>query len=209
MFANLAWSGGHRVETGVEAPGGWTLANHDRSRDLDKALASSRWNLVVLQEQSEIPSVEWLRQPDMYPSARDLVTTVRDAGAKPLFFITWAHRNGWPGGGLPDYSSMQTSIDNAYLFIAGEQHAAAAPVGYAWMSLVDQGPDPGLWQDDASHPTTKGTYLAACVFYSSIFLESPVGLKYQADLSPADALESQQAAASTVLADPSKWGLPA
>ena len=43
MFANLAWSGGHRVETGVRAPGGWTLGDHDRAPDvLVNALATSR-----------------------------------------------------------------------------------------------------------------------------------------------------------------------
>jgi hypothetical protein len=74
--------------------------------------------------------------------------------------------------------------------------------------LVDAASDPGLWQEDGSHPTTKGTYLAACVFYASIFLVSPAGLRYHADLSEADAAQAQLAAATTVLSDLSKWGLP-
>jgi hypothetical protein len=76
------------------------------------------------------------------------------------------------------------------------------------MALVDQNSNPGLWQDDGSHPTTKGTYLAACVFYASIFGKSPAGLKFHADLSDSDAAQSQEAGAGTVLGDPSKWGLP-
>jgi hypothetical protein len=144
----------------------------------------------------------------MYTAAQDLVVMARNVGAQPMFFLTWAHRNGWPASGLPDYASMQSAVDEGYLFIAGQQHAEVAPVGDAWMSLVDRESDPGLWQDDGSHPTVKGTYLAACVFYASIFGESPAGLKYHADLSNADASESQQAAASTVLGNPSKWGLP-
>jgi len=48
MFADLAWTGGHRVETGMQAPGGWTLADHDRSAETDKLLASSKWDLVVI-----------------------------------------------------------------------------------------------------------------------------------------------------------------
>jgi hypothetical protein len=207
MFATLAWSGGHRVETGVQTPGGWTLADHDRTLETDKALAASRWDLVVIQEQSEIPSDKRLREANMYPAAHDLVVMARNAGAQPMFFLAWAHRNGWPAHNLPDYASMQSSIDDGYLFIAGQQHAEVAPVGFAWMSVVNQHPDSGLWQDDGSHPTVKGTYLAACVFYASIFLESPAGLKYHADLSNADASEAQQAAAGTVLGDPSKWGL--
>src|ERR1700746_3852022 len=51
MFAALAWSGGHRVVTGIQAPGGWTLVDHSTSPDTPVALAAGRWNYVVLQEQ--------------------------------------------------------------------------------------------------------------------------------------------------------------
>jgi hypothetical protein len=206
IFANLAWSGGHRVETALQANSGWTLIDQKLAPTTEQTLTASKWDVVVLQEQSEIPSVESLRQADMYPAAHDLVVKVRAAGAQPLFFLTWAHRNGWPVNGMPDYASMQSSIDAGYLFIAGQEHAAVAPVGYAWMSIVDQTSDSGLWQDDGSHPTEKGTYLAACVFYASIFHENPTGLQYHAFLSDGDAAQSQAAAASTVLGDPSKWG---
>jgi hypothetical protein len=206
-FADLAWSGGHRVEIAMQAPGGWTLADHDGSQSTQSVLTGSRWNLVVLQEQSEIPSIAAMRESTMYPAARDLVTAIRAAGARPMFFITWAHRNGWPENGMPDYFSMQSSIDTGYLDIAGEQHAAVSPVGYAWSAVYSQESSPDLWQDDGSHPTTKGTYLAACVFYAAIFRESPAGLGYHPWLSGADASMLQEAAAHTVLDDLAKWGL--
>jgi hypothetical protein len=208
MFSNLAWSGGHRVETAVRAPGGWTLLDHSHSSDTKSVLASSKWDIVVLQEQSEIPSVESMRQSYMYPGARDLVPMIRDDGARPMFFVTWGHRNGSPINRLPDYSAMQSAIDDAYLFIAREQSAAVAPVGFAWASVANQDRDAGLWQDDGSHPTTKGTYLAAAVFYAAVFLKSPIGLKFHAGLSAADAEQVQEAAAGTVLADPARWRLP-
>ena len=133
---------------------------------------------------------------------------IRAAGATPLFFLTWAHRQGWPENGMQDYSSMQSAIDAAYLFIAAEQHAAVSPVGVAWSEVVGQESSPDLWQGDASHPTGKGTYLAACVFYAAIFRKSPAGLGYHPWLSSSDAGQLQEAAASTVLDDPSRWGLP-
>jgi hypothetical protein len=163
---------------------------------------------VVLQEQSQIPAVDQLRRTQMYPAARTLVAMVRQAGAQPIFFLTWAHRDGWPENGLPDYSSMQSAIDGAYLAIAGEQRAAVAPVGYAWQAQLGQESSPGLWQDDGSHATRKGTYLAACVFYATIFRESPRGLTYHDDLSDAEASRLQEIAGATVLTEPSKWGLP-
>ena len=208
MFSNLAWAGGHRVETAVRAPGGWTLLDHSHSSDTTGVIASSKWDIVVLQEQSEIPAVESLRQSFLYPGARDLVPPIRDDGAHPMFFVTWAHRNGSPVNGLPDYSAMQSALDDGYLFISHEQNAALAPVGPAWASIVNQGGETGLWQDDGSHPTAKGTYLASAVFYAAVFLESPVGLKFRAGLSNADAEQAQKAASDTVLDDQARWGLP-
>jgi len=206
-FAALAWSAGRRVDTALLAPGGWALADHATDPDTQATLAGSSWSWVVLQEQSEIPALESDRQTLMYPAARDLVRMARAANAEPIFFDTWAHQDGWPQNGLPDYASMQSAIDAAYLLIASEQRAAVAPVGQAWAQVVAGDPNPALWQSDGSHPTSKGTYLAACVFYAAIFRSSPVGLGYHPWVSDADARELQQAAADTVLSDPAHWGL--
>src|SRR5437879_3318031 len=57
-FAGLAAAGGHRVQTGMLASGGATLEAHAADPATARALASTRWSGVVLQEQSEIPAVE-------------------------------------------------------------------------------------------------------------------------------------------------------
>ena len=88
---------------------------------------------------------------------------------------------------------MQSSMDDGYTFIAHELQPALAPVGYAW-------------QDDGSHPSIAGTYLAACVFYAKTFGQSPVGLTYDPGLDAKTAAQLQQVAFTTVLSDPSIWG---
>jgi uncharacterized protein DUF4886 len=208
MFVNLARSGGHRVEVGTAAEGGWSLADHAGSSVTAATLASANWDIVVLQEQSQIPSVEQLRQAQMYPAARRLIGAIRNQGARPLFFLTWARRDGWPENGMPDYASMQSAIDDGYLAIAADQHAAVAPVGNAWSALLRRDSPATLWQDDGSHPTVAGTYLAACVFYATIFRESPKGLGYHSNLSPDEATTLQIVAGETVLADPAEWPPP-
>jgi len=65
-----------------------------------------------------------------------------------------------------------------------------------------------LWQADGSHPTMTGTYLAACVFYASIFEQSPVGLGYSADLSGETVRALQSAAAVEVIQNPQGWPKP-
>jgi hypothetical protein len=205
VFANLARSGGHRVDAGTAAGNGWTLANHANSLLTAAKLGSAKWDIVVLQEQSQIPSVEQFRQTEMFPAARRLIGTIRDQGARPMFFLTWAQRDGWPENGMPNYASMQSAIDAGYLAIAGEQQVAVAPVGYAWSTVLGQDAPAALWQDDGSHPSEAGTYLAACVFYATIFRESPKGLGYHSSLSAEAAIKIQDVAAETVLGDPAKW----
>ena len=205
MFTDLAASGGHAVATGMLATGGATLVDHAAAADTATALASTHWNVVVLQEQSQIPSVDAFREAQMYPAARQLVGMIRATGAEPIFFLTWAHRYGWPENGLLGYGSMQAAVDDGYVRIASEQHAVTAPVGYAWAALLDREPQAELWQSDGSHPTVEGTYLAACVFYTTIFGQSPRGLGYHGDLPDDEAATVQEIAAKVVLGDPARW----
>jgi len=135
----------------------------------------------------------------MYPAARTLVKQIRDIGATPVFFLTWAHRNGWSEYGMRDYESMQYQINNGYYGIAQELNVPVAAVGSAWLAAVRAHPELTLWQDDGSHPSEEGTYLAACVFYAVIFKESPVGLTYRANLSKDIATTLQTIASKTVL----------
>lgn len=208
VFTNLARSGGHRVQTGMAAQGSWTLADHvASSRTLD-LLRSSKWDFVVLQEQSELPALEQSRTTSMYPAARQLVGQIEGFGARPMFFMTWAYRDGLPDTMLMDYQNMQFSIDRAYLGIAGELNVPLAPVGYAWLIAYGQDPQLDLWQQDGSHPTQQGTYLAACVFYAALFHQSPEGLNYLDQLAIDVAKELQTVAANTVLNDPKQWNLP-
>src|SRR5690349_388345 len=128
MFAQLAGAGGHPVETGMAAPGGWTLSAHARSAETLHKLKSSKWDIVVLQEQSQVPAIEPARTETMYPAGRSLVRLIVNVGATPIFFLTWAHRDGLAESGLPDYEAMQRQISRGYLGIAQELGAAAAPV---------------------------------------------------------------------------------
>jgi hypothetical protein len=207
-FAALAKAGGHPIQTGMSAPGGWMLVQHLTTQQTLDALQSFKWDFVVLQEQSEIPSVEQDRVQEMYPAATALVQKIRQAGATPIFFLTWAHKDGWPENNLPDYESMQLQINQGYMTIANQLIAPVAPVGYAWLTAWLQEPQLDLWQADGSHPTEQGTYLAACVFYAVIFRQSPENIPFHGNLQAVTARYLQKVAADTVLNDPSQWNLP-
>jgi hypothetical protein len=197
IFTRLAKSGGHPVETGMVASGGWTLEQHAGSSGTLDKISSEKWDFVVLQEQSVIPAIEGSRASSMYPAARALVGQVRDAGATPLFFLTWAHRDGDPAFGLPDAASMQAQLETGYDQIGQELDVQVVPAGTAWIAAIQESPQLNLWQDDGSHPTQQGTYLAACVFYATIYNQSPEGLSYTGQL-PKDIAQALQAIAARV-----------
>ncbi len=202
MFAKLAEAGGRRAEVDMAAPGGWTLAQHANSADSLGKIKSSKWNFVVLQEQSTIPAFGQIRRQEMYPAVRILIQNIRKAGASPLLFVTWARRDGWPEQGYRNYADMQVEIERGYAGVAQELNVPVAPVGNAWLDATRLSPPVELWQADGSHPSEPGTYLAAAVFYAVIFGQSPVGLTYIAQLPPGTALSLQTIAAETVLNGP-------
>jgi hypothetical protein len=207
-FANLAWSGGYRVDTRTLASGGGTLAAHAADPETASVIGSEPWSTVVLQDQSQNPASASYRASEMYPAATDLVALIRNAGARPMFFLTWGHRSGWPEAGLPGYTSMQAAVDQGYLGIAVRLTVPVAPVGAAWQAVISAPGGPELWQQDGSHPTVSGTYLAACVFFAAIFHRTPVGLSYRSGLSTSEAATLQLVAASTALGGRRTWGLP-
>lgn len=208
VFAQLARSEGQAVETDMAAKGGWTLADHAKDAETRAKLGSSKWDFVVLQEQSQIPSAEPWRSQEMCPAVRSLVQEIGKTGATPILFMTWAHRDGWPEKGLPDYVSMQAQIENGYLAIARELGVQVAPAGEAWSRAMRSPLSLSLWQEDGSHPTLQGTYLAACVFYAVMFRTSPIGAAYTAGLPVDEAQRLQRTAGKTVLGDPKQWNLP-
>lgn len=200
-FANLARSGGHPVEVAMLAEGGVGFVEHLSSPQFSSTLTSSAWDYVVLQEQSQIPSIKASRTQSMYPAARELVRQIRSASAEPIFFETWAHRGGFPENGLFTYEGMQYEINQGYKQIASELNVRLGPVGLAWFRALQANPDLQLWLEDGSHPSEQGTYLAACVFYATFYKESPVGLSYRGNLLEEVVLQLQEAA-NSVLVDP-------
>ncbi len=208
IFLNLSESGGRQVEVDANTPGGYTLEQHSTNAVSLEKISQGIWDYVVLQEQSQFPTIEYYRETSMYPAARLLDSLITDQGADTLFFMTWGRRFGGKqdiGGHTSpeffDFFEMQESLRSAYVDIAWELSARVAPVGMAWGLALSRNPFVDLWSADNSHPTFKGSYLAACVFYAIIFDDNPVGLAYRGNLSVMDATFLQNAAYHSVISD--------
>jgi hypothetical protein len=70
-------------------------------------------------------------------------------------------------------------IEDMYVSVANEVNALAIPVGLAFEEAYRRFPSMKLHnQEDGSHPSALGTYLAACTVLSSVYGLSPVGNSY-------------------------------
>jgi hypothetical protein len=203
-FARLAQSASRSIEVAMVANGGETLSEHAASSDDSSKISSQGWSFVVLQEQSDTPAYSSSGSM-MYSPAKTLADQATRIGAVPVLFMTWAHKDGEPSAGQSSYEGAQDAVDRTYLALSGELGVPVAPVGYTWLHVHQDHPDIELWQSDNSHPTAAGTYLAACVFYATIFRQSPYGLSFDGGLSDAQARILQDEAGHPVLDMRSQW----
>ena len=74
---------------------------------------------------------------------------------------------------------MIKNIKKMYIDAANQNNVLVIPVGIAFENAYDLNPDIVLHKDyDGSHPSLLGTYLAACVVFSSITHKSPLKIQY-------------------------------
>ncbi len=172
--------------------GGATLKKHwDDGVALEK-IKSTDWDFVVLQEQSQTPLPQFGRDQLFYPYSRLFAKEIRDVGAIPLFHMTWAR---------PDTPGPQAWWTDSYVAIAKELNAECAPAGMALDKVKQALPHLQMFQDQGGHPTPAATYLVACVFYATIYDQTPQGLAPQVTMSsgtvalaPSDATVMQRCA---------------
>lgn len=175
MFAKLAEAGHRKIESRMVAPGGWRLKDHWEKGTAPQLLDNEKWDFVVLQDQSSLGTSYWVKGTShvwndavFRPYAEKFAAKIREKGATPVFFLTWAAKN------VPE---DQAALSYAYASVAKETHSLLVPVGMAWNAIRQERPSLGLfYEGHGSHPSPVGTYLAACMFYASILHETPVGL---------------------------------
>jgi hypothetical protein len=169
--------------------GGWRLQDFAHNHGLKRLLHEARWDYVVLQEQSQIPSFAASdRAREFEPFVTQLTQAIEAAGARPLLFLTWGYRTGDRRNVPHDtYGWMQQRLITGEWSAARASGAAIAPVGLAWAEALKERPELELWADDGKHPSRLGSYLAACVLYATVTRRSPVGDSFTDGLDASDA----------------------
>lgn len=121
------------------------------------ALQDEQWDYVILQEQSKAPAVS---REAFLRSAEALCRLIRENGAVPVFYATWAYRDDsrpLAQSGMT-YGEMYGALHEAYAEAARRTGALMADVGTAFYARRDT---EDLYAPDGSHPNEAGTRLAA------------------------------------------------
>ncbi len=165
---------------------GGRLPEHEAG--LQYIVASENWDVVVMQGHSLGPISESTAGA-FEKAAERYAGFIRETGAQPVFFMTWAYT------GKP---AMTAELDRAYSSIGASLDADVVPVGLAFARVTESRPDIALRIADARHPTLEGTYLAACTFFATLTGSSPEGNSYTATLDSDVANYLQRVAWETV-----------
>lgn len=183
LVDSLANHDGNDLIKDQNTPGGYRLNQHATNATSLAKIAGDTWDYVVLQDQSQFPSFpSWQVAQEVYPFAELLCDSIRSANecAIPLFFNTWGRRDGDPQwDSINTFTKMNNRLNFAYTTMADDNSGRLSPVGIAFRHIHDDLNSPiafnALYTNDGSHPSLIGSYLAACIFYHSIFETTSVG----------------------------------
>lgn len=156
--------------------GGAPLAHHDVAAYLAQGKLGMKapYDVVILQGNSGAALTE-ARSKSFREKVVEFNGEIAKTGAKTALYMTHAYV-------APNKSAspdMIRKVEAMYVAAGNEVGALVIPVGLAFEEAYRQKPDLVLHKTyDGSHPDLIGTYLAACVVYSSLYGRSPVGNSY-------------------------------
>jgi hypothetical protein len=171
MLEKLATANGKKVYVGKALVGGASLEDHCNSETTISKIYAYDWDYVVLQGSSyhiAFPSQHYLILP--YIERLDSMIHDNCPTTKTIFFMDWAMKDGvyW-NGQTYSYDDFQQRIASGTKIMADQLDMIIAPIGWAFKSVIDDRDDIELFHYDKAHPSREGSYLGACVYFSTIF----------------------------------------
>jgi PKD repeat protein len=217
LVQSLSTSAGKTLNIDSSMPGGYLMSSHLNDATTFAKISQGNWDYVILQEQSQIPTIDFYRDNDMYPAMTDLKALIEQYNpcAKIITYMTWGRRYGGqqcdPSGTycspvFANFNQMQNSLTSAYLEISEQLNVQCAPVGVVWQNILNNSTHV-LHSGDNSHPNIDGSYVAACTIFSSIWKQGASGLSYTAGLSSTLAQYYQLISDNTLFNSTNDWNL--
>lgn len=200
LVAALGQHAGVELRTELLAMGGKNFEYHLARDKTAEKLAEREWDYVILQSHS----LDTLRNREGFLEAGEaLVDLVRESGAEPLLFETWARKADASIYRFGKYGytpgEMQARVHDGYAELSRRTGAKVIDVGKAWIAASSKLPEIDLYASDNNHPGKPGSYLAANVVFAELTDLTPVdNVEPLLELDAAESRVLQKQAAATV-----------
>jgi hypothetical protein len=157
VIASLARSNGRTLSYRTIAFGGYSLEDHWNRGDARAALATGRWDVVVMQQG---PSALPESQLNLREWSMRFGEEARLHGTRPALLTVWpeSYRR-----------SALSQVISSYRKAAAASRAILLPGGAAWQEAWSCDARIPLYGPDGFHPSALGTYAAALVVYGRLF----------------------------------------
>ena len=164
---------------------------YEQMANADHLTEGKAWDAVILQGHST-EAIDEDKRGIFLDSLKDSRDLLLKRGIKPFLFMTWAYQH------KPE---MIEQLESSYKELAAALKIDLVAVGSAFHRSLRLRPELKLHATDGIHPSRAGTYLAACVFYASLYKETPVGLAYDMGLPKETSRFLQTVAADIAMKD--------
>ncbi|MFC1499554.1 DUF4886 domain-containing protein [Candidatus Zixiibacteriota bacterium] len=211
MFRTLAQIAGKEVYVRESTVANSTIDFHATSSHTLNRIKLYDWDYVVLQGASfriAFPSTVSELMP-YYTLLKDYIWRYCP-NARVVMFMDWAPREGIDllSGEHLSYTEFQQMLHDGTRYVAEALGFMIAPVGWGWKHVYENSTTISMIGTDQTHPTRSGSFLQACIYYATIFQESPEGINYLGGIISTISRFMKSTAAEVVLTDPARWFLP-
>lgn len=153
--------------------GGASLRDHwqgNKGLKTKQLLTNNTFDRIVFQDHSNYPLVNIDTTAFYFNKLKTLVPSE----TKTYLYSTWMYPN---IEGKENYPNLDDPIEKNLREKVATKQEQLIRVGAAFSLFAKRYPEIDLYTDDDKHPSPQGTYLAACVFFSSLSKQSSKGLK--------------------------------
>ena len=172
IFEEVARAEGKSIFCDSVTKGGWYLHAHADPQDEIGSIVAQKlendWDAVILQEQSYHPVRD---HKDYADAAASIISRCKNA--RIYLYQTWSYAPDSPkliSTGLR-FETMHRALRDSITAAGAELQVGIAPVGDALYRAVTEYPELQMYISDHYHPAPNLSYLAALVFYKTIYGE--------------------------------------
>jgi uncharacterized protein DUF4886/PKD domain-containing protein len=214
LFERLALKSGKEVFVDNHGRNGFYLYDHAFSFETASKINERDWDYVVLQGVGRtVAYPDYFTDHPVYPALVELQDKIYEncEFTKMIYCMPWAFEDGmtWYQDWTDTYEDMQIKILETTLNYSNDLDFYIAPVGWAWYSVLKEKEYPlhYLHMSDWNHPSLKGSYLMACVLFSTVYLEYLNDNSFYGGLIKDEAKFFQTIASEIVFENLSLWNL--